>query len=112
MRSLLVCAALASAGAQSLYNFEESSIVQLDDENFHSVMTADTNHMWVVEYYADWCGHCKAFASGYQKAATNLKGLVRFGAVNGDTAKKTQGEAGVQGFPSVKVYLPEVMPQI
>ena len=59
-------------------------------------------------YYADWCGHCKQFAKGYEKAATNLKGLVKFGAVNADENKATMQTAGVQGFPTVKVYLPDV----
>jgi thiol:disulfide interchange protein len=60
-----LAATLAATGAQPLYKFDDSSpIVQLGDENFDSLVTADTSHMWVVEYYADWCGHCKAFASG------------------------------------------------
>ena len=67
-------------------------------------MTTDTKHVWVVEYYADWCGHCKNFAKGYEKAATNLKGIVKFGAVNADEAKSVMQMAGVQSFPTIKLY--------
>ena len=106
---LLLGAALAVAAANDpLYDFEAVPIVKLDDDNFDATVTKDAKHVWVVEYYADWCGHCKAFAKGYAKAAANLEGLVKFGAVNADSAKKTTQAAGVQGYPSVKVFLPEV----
>ena len=75
-------------GNEPLYDFDATSIVKLDDDNFESTVTKDLKHLWVVEYYADWCGHCKAFAKGFGKAADNLNGLVKFGAVNADSAKK------------------------
>ena len=76
--------------------------------SFEKLVLQDERTLWVVEFYADWCGHCKQFAKGYEKAATNLKGVVRFGAVNADSSnsKKTSQSQGVQGFPSVKVYVP------
>ena len=76
--------------------------------SFEKLVLQDERQLWVVEFYADWCGHCKQFAKGYEKAATNLKGVVRFGAVNADSssARKTSQSQGVQGFPSVKVYVP------
>ena len=86
----------AAAADPALYDFVESSLVKLGDDNFLTDMVKDTKHVWVVEYYADWCGHCKSFAKGYEKAATNLKGLVKFGAVNADEAKSTMQTAGVQ----------------
>ena len=72
-------------------------------------MVKDTKHVWVVEYYADWCGHCKSFAKGYDKAATNLKGIVKFGAVNADEAKSVMQMAGVQSFQTIKLYEAEVI---
>lgn len=71
-------------------------------------MQADLSHVWVVEFYADWCGHCKAFAPKFEKAATNLAGLVKFGGVNADSAKTLVKDAGVLSFPTVKIYLPEL----
>ena len=52
------------------------------------------------------CGHCKKFKDGYEKAAKNLDGIVKFGAVNADTAKKTMQANGVSGYPTVKLYVP------
>jgi protein disulfide-isomerase A6 len=102
---LLGLLAVAAAN-EPLYDFESSPLIKLDDSNFDKEVVKDDGHLWVVEFYADWCGHCKQFAKGYQKAATNLEGIVKFGAVNADTQKKTASAAGVQGFPSVKLYVP------
>lgn len=104
---LLSCHVRRSAAAEAIYDFTDLPITKLSDENFESTVTSDMKHVWVVEYYADWCGHCKAFAKGYAKAAANLDGLVKFGAVNADVAKKTVQSAGVASFPTVKVYMPE-----
>ena len=93
-----------AAAADPLYDFGQSSLVKLGDDNFATDMTKDTKHVWVVEYYADWCGHCKNFAKGYEKAATNLKGIVKFGAVNADEARSVMQMAGVQSFPTIKLY--------
>ena len=65
--------------------------MQLDDENFESLVLKDDKHLWVVEFYADWCGHCKQFAKAYEKAATNLDGIVKFGACNTDACNAIKG---------------------
>ena len=104
---LLAALLIGASSAQSIYEFgADSPIVKLTDDNFDKEVTADTRHLWVVEYYADWCGHCKEFAKGYAKAASNLQGLVKFGAVNADNAPVIANSAGVQGFPTVRIYLP------
>ena len=76
-------------------------------DNFDALVSRDESALWVVEYYADWCGHCKAFKKGFEKAATNLEGLVKFGAVNAENNPSTTQAAGVQGYPSIKIYMPE-----
>lgn len=106
----LVVAGLAAAQQDQppLYDFEgdASAVTRLDDANFDKLVLKDETALWVVEYYADWCGHCKQFAPKYLKAAANLEGIVKFGAVNADTAKKTAQSAGVQGYPAIKLYVP------
>ncbi|VDL63596.1 unnamed protein product [Hymenolepis diminuta] len=58
----------------------------------------------LVKYYAPWCGHCKALAPDYEKAATDLKNAVPLFEVNCDEDRDLCDKAGVQSFPTLKVY--------
>ena len=42
-------------------------------------------------------GHCKQLAPEYEKAATNLKGIVKVGAVDCDVEKELCGSFEVKG---------------
>uniref|UniRef100_A0A7G3AUH1 Protein disulfide-isomerase A6 homolog n=1 Tax=Lutzomyia longipalpis TaxID=7200 RepID=A0A7G3AUH1_LUTLO len=80
-----------------------SDVVDLTPANFDRlVLQGDA--VWVVEFYAPWCGHCKSLVPEYQKAATALKGAVKVGAVNADEHKSLAGEYGVRGFPTLKIF--------
>lgn len=62
----------------------------------------------VVLYYADWCGHCKAFKPEFDRAAETARkeGLdVEFVRVNADKQGGTPclTYKGVSGFPTVLI---------
>jgi len=64
------------------------------------------NHLWIVEFFAPWCGHCKSLAPEYEKAATNLKGIVKLAAIDCDQEQQLCGGFGIKGFPTTKVFKP------
>lgn len=80
-------------------------IVTINSDNWQQVLYGNDQPL-VVEFYAPWCGHCKALAPEFAKAATNLKGMVIFGAVNcdEDANRPLCGQFQVQGFPTIKVF--------
>lgn len=94
--------------ALSLYG-PKSNVIPLTKKNFAEKVFG-SEHVWVVEFFAPWCGHCKNLAPEYDKAATNLKGLVRVGAVNCDDEKEICGNFGVQGFPTIKIFPSKLTP--
>ena len=53
----------------------------LNSRNFDETVLKSKD-IWIVEFYAPWCGHCKALEPEYAQAAKNLKGQVKLGKVD------------------------------
>ena len=56
-------------------------MVKLTKDNFKKLVI-DSDDLWLVEFFAPWCGHCKNLAPAWEEAAGKLKGVVRVGAVD------------------------------
>ncbi|XP_025830227.1 protein disulfide-isomerase A6 homolog [Agrilus planipennis] len=97
---LFILGALTLTSA--LYS-SNSDVIQLTSKNFDSLVLS-SDDIWIVEFYAPWCGHCQQFAPEFQKAAKVLKGIVKVGAVNADEEGSLGGNYGVRSFPTVKIF--------
>lgn len=61
-------------GAQSLGLYSPGDLlVQLETRTLERRIFNSTG-AWVVEFYASWCGHCKAFAPIWKGLANDTKG--------------------------------------
>jgi len=99
---LLVALSLLIGGGSCFYSSGDSVEV-LTPANFDSKVTNDDS-IWVVEFYAPWCGHCKALTPEWKKAANALKGIIKIGAADVDQHKELGGKFGIQGFPTIKIF--------
>ncbi|XP_071440699.1 protein disulfide-isomerase A6 homolog [Hetaerina americana] len=89
-------------GAAALFP-TSSNVVDLTPSNFDRLVI-DGDEVWVVEFFAPWCGHCQKLVPDYTKAADALKGVVKVGAVNADEHKSLAGKYGIRGFPTIKIF--------
>lgn len=78
-------------------------VVELTDSNFDKLVL-NSEDVWLVEFFAPWCGHCKNLAPEWKKAATELKGKVKLGALDATVHSAKAQEYGVQGYPSIKFF--------
>lgn len=91
-----------SAGSSSEKS-EPTASVELTSRNFEDLVLK-SKELWIVEFFAPWCGHCKKLAPEWKKAANNLKGNVKLGHVNCDEEKSLASRFNVQGFPTILVF--------
>lgn len=104
MAKILLGAVICSlfAAARCMYSANDD-VVTLSPANFQrEVLQSDS--LWLVEFYAPWCGHCRSLTPEWKKAATALKGIVKVGAVDCDEHKEMAGQFGIRGFPTIKIF--------
>lgn len=86
----------------ALYN-TGSDVVQLEASDFKEKVLKG-NEVWLVEFYAPWCGHCRNLAPEWEKAASMLKGVVKVAAVDATVHESLASKYQVKGFPTIKVF--------
>ncbi|GAA0154747.1 chaperone [Lithospermum erythrorhizon] len=101
---LLIISCVLVSSVSALYS-PSSPVFQLTPSNFKSKVI-DSNSVVIVEFYAPWCGHCKALTPIWEKVATILKGVARVAALDADAHRSLAQEYGIEGFPTIKIFVP------
>jgi thioredoxin-like negative regulator of GroEL len=52
---------------------------------------------------APWCGHCKNLAPEWKKAAGELKGVAKLGAVDSTVHQRISSKYTIKGYPTIYV---------
>lgn len=78
-------------------------VVELTDDNFDKLVL-NSDDIWLVEFYAPWCGHCKNLAPQWAQAARELKGKAKLGALDATVHSAKASQYGIKGYPTIKFF--------
>jgi len=74
----------------------------LTQENFATEVLQSPKPV-LVDFWAEWCGPCKALTPILDELATEYDGRVRFGKVNVDEHQALASQYGVQNIPTLLI---------
>lgn len=83
------------------------SVVVLTEDNFDKKVL-DSDDIWLVNFYAPWCPHCKSLKPIYEDASRAIRkdGIknVKLGAIDASQYQSYAQKYGIRGFPTLKYF--------
>jgi putative thioredoxin len=77
--------------------------VEVNRDNFQQVVMEDSKRVPVViDFWAEWCGPCRALKPILEKLADEYQGKFVLAKINSDENQDLAAQFGVRGIPSVK----------
>ena len=74
--------------------------LELTDANFKTEVL-DSDKLTVIDFWAEWCGPCRAIGPVIEELATEYAGKVNIGKVNVDVNPTLSTNFGITSIPAI-----------
>ena len=79
------------------------NILHVTDSTFESEVI-DSELPVLVDYWAEWCGPCKAIGPMLEEVAKDYGGKIRIAKLNVDENSATATKYGIRGIPTLMLF--------
>ena len=80
-----------------------SNVLNITEANFTSEVLQSPVPV-LIDFWAEWCGPCKAVAPIIDELAGELDGRAKFGKINIDDQSGLAGQYGVRAIPTILIF--------
>lgn len=78
------------------------NVIDVNEQNFQQVLLEEsTRRLVVVDFWAEWCSHCKVLTPILEKLAEEYNGQFLLAKVNADEQQAITAQFGVRSLPTV-----------
>ena len=82
---------------------KSEKIVHISDASFEQEVVK-ANRPVLIDFWAEWCGPCKAMAPVFERAAAELEPAIRFLKVDTEAERELASRFGIRAIPTLMLF--------